>query len=330
MARRIEVVASEVVRLGDRTSIVRLGDPWGRIGTGECSPLPGRSPDSPDDAMHALQWAVAAPLALRPTAPAIAAALDLIDRRFPAARLALETALLDLAAQVTGASIAELLSPFPASRLACSAIVAPDGADAPPGIGTWKVKLGEPARLERDLDDLRRALAGRDVRVRLDINRRWSGAEADRYLPLLADLDPQWVEEPTSAAEFLSLSTPSVPIALDESALDAEADTILALERGQVRALILKPAVLGGLWAAAAWAGRARRAGAVPIISHLLDGPVALAAYAELALALAIPGDPAAGLGLHAGLAALPPAAVPQLADGLHIESHRGGLGVSL
>jgi o-succinylbenzoate synthase len=332
MSAAIEVVAAEVVRLGARTSIVRLVDRSGRTGTGECSPLPGRSPDSPDDAMRAVERAVAAPpTALPPTAPAIAAVVDVIDRRFPAARLALETALFDLAAQLTGKSIAALLSPRPARRLDCSAIVSPHGADAPPGIGTWKVKLGEPGRLERDLDDVRRAVAGRDIRLRLDINRQWSGAEATRYLPLLADLEPQWVEEPTSAADLLVLAAPSpVPIALDESALDAEAETILALERGLVRALVLKPAVLGGLWAAAAWAERARRAGVIPIISHLLDGPVSLAAYAELALAVATPGDPAAGLGLHAGLAALPAAAVPQLAGGVHIESHPGGLGVAL
>jgi L-alanine-DL-glutamate epimerase-like enolase superfamily enzyme len=331
MSRAIEVAAAEVVRLGARTSIVRLVDRSGRTGVGECSPLPGRSPDSPDDAMRALQGAVAAPLPPLPsTASAIAAAISIIDRRFPAARLALETALFDLAAQLTSASVAELLSPRPAIRLACSAIVSPDGAGAPPGIGTWKVKLGEPGRLERDLDDLRRAVAGRDIQLRLDINRQWSAAEAGRYLPLLADLEPEWIEEPTSAADLLALGPPSVPIALDESLLDAEAGTIRALERGLVRALVIKPAVLGGLSAAAAWAGRARRAGAVPIVSHLLDGPVALAAYAELALALASPGDPAAGLGLHAGLAALPAAAAPQLAGGLHLESHRGGLGVAL
>lgn len=332
MTAAIELVRAEVVRLGDRTSIVRLTCRSGRTGTGECSPLPGRSPDSPAGAAAALQRALAPPLApLPPTAPAIAAAIDTVDHAFPAARLALETALLDLAAQATGASVAELLAPRPAGRLACSAIVSPTGAGAPPGVGTWKVKLGEPERLERDLSDLGRALAGRSIQVRLDINRQWSGAEAARYLPLLVDLDPQWVEEPTSAAELLALGPSPVPLALDESLLDAEADTLLALDRGLVRALVIKPAVLGGLAAAAAWAGRARRAGAVPIVSHLLDGPVALAAYAELALALARPGDPAAGLGRHRGLDALPDVPVPQLSsDGLHIESHRGGLGVAL
>jgi o-succinylbenzoate synthase len=334
----LAIARAEVARIGDRTVIVRLTDGAGRTGCGEGSPLPGRSPESAADCARALERALAAPLsALPPTAAAAAAAIEMIDRALPAARFALETALLDLAAQATGASVAELLAARPADQLACSAVVPPTGAGAPPGVTTWKVKLGDPARLDQDLADLRRALAGAPVpvRVRVDVNRRWSRAEAARYLPRLAELAAdvalEWVEEPTAAADLLALgdAQPFV-IALDESVADAEVDTEEALRRGLARVLVLKPAVLGGLSAAASWAARARAAGATPVVSHLFDGPVALAACAELALALALPGDPAAGLGLHAGLASLPLARVPQLGDGTILRSHRPGLGVAL
>jgi L-Ala-D/L-Glu epimerase len=328
---RIEVVRAEVLRTGERTAILRLTDSEGRIGLGEASPLPGRSIDDAAACARALESA--APRALPATAEAAAAEAASIDARLPAARFALETALLDLAAQVRGASVAELLTEKPAARVACSVVVPPGGAgpDVPPGIATWKVKIGEPDRLDGDLAALRRAPPG--VRLRLDVNRRWSGAEAAAYLPRLAALSPEWVEEPTSAAALLALADraalPPVPLALDESAVDDPAATIEAIERGLVRVLVLKPAVLGGLAAVAAWAARARRTGAVPVVSHLFDGPIAFAACAELALALARPGDPAAGLGPHGGLAALPGMRAPQLA-GDHLAPHRPGLGVAL
>ena len=343
----LAIALAEVARIGDRTVVVRLTDRAGRTGCGEGSPLPGRSPDSAADCARALERALAgvpstsALSALAPTAAAAAAAIQVIDGALPAARFALETALLDLAAQARGPSVAELLAEQtggrPLDELACSAVVPPTGAGAPAGVATWKVKLGDPDRLEQDLADLRRALAGApgSVRVRLDINRRWSRAEAGRYLPRLAelalDVALEWVEEPTSAPDLIALAAPQpFAIALDESVADAPADTEEALRRGLARVLVLKPAVLGGLSAAAIWAGRARAAGAVPVVSHLFDGPVALAACAELALALARPGDPAAGLGHHAGLASLPPVRVPQLGAGAALRSHRPGLGVAL
>ncbi len=369
----VEVVQAEVLRAGDRTLILRLRDRGGRDGWGDCSPLPGRSPDTTEGCARALERALAGrpPLpALAPTSTAAAGAIDVLDRSLPAARFALETALLDLAAQVTGRSVAELLADEPIARLACSAVVPPTGPgpDVPPGIATWKVKIGDLARLEQDLADIGRAPP--HVRVRLDVNGRWSRAEAAHHLPHLAALGPEWVEEPTSAADIIALAAlgalpalaplgpvgalgsvgplgaigalptvralpavgapPPVTLALDESVVDDPAATIEALERGLVRVLVHKPAILGGLAAVAGWAARARRAGAVPVVSHLFDGPIALAASAELALALARSGDPAAGLGPHHGLAVLPGARIPQLAGGgTHIESHRPGLGVA-
>ena len=268
----------------------------------------------------------------------ICLASERIGGATPAARFALETALVDLAAQAIGCSVAELLARDltgepagePAHQLACSAVVPPTGAgpEVPAAITTWKVKIGELDRLEQDLADLRRIPRG--VHLRLDVNRRWSRAECEQHLPRLAELGPDWVEEPTTAADLVALGAGSpVVLALDESLVDEVDASRLALERGLVRVLVLKPALLGGLAAARAWAERARAAGAVPVVSHLFDGPIALAACAELALALARPGDPAAGLGPHRGLAAVPGARIAQLvAGGASLASHRPGLGI--
>ena len=346
ISRPARLARAEVMRAGDRAVIVRVADRDGRIGWGEASPLPGRSPESPDVAAAALEGALADLLAgpetrdLPATAGAAAAiARERITASAPSARFALEAALVDLAAQARGSSVAALLAEergaAPLDRLACSAVVEPTGPDAALAaeIATFKVKLGDPDRLEQDLAALRRWRRGA---LRLDVNRRWSEADCERWLPRLAELEPDWVEEPGTAAVILALAARRGPeglpvaLALDESLVDEVDGAIQAIERGLVRAVVLKPALLGGLAAAAAWAARARAAGVVPVVSHLFDGPVALAAYAELALALAAPGDPAAGLGPHRGLDAIAPGArVMQLVDGgAEMAAHRGGLGV--
>lgn len=314
------IATRELSRAGERTLLLRAVDRDGRVGFGECSPLPGRSPDALDACARALETA---------------ATPDEIDPALPAARFALETALLDLAAQAAGTSVAACLGPPSVAELPCSAVVAADGAGAPRGVHTYKVKIGR-APLDAELAALARLRADHAahlIDLRLDLNRAWTGAQAAALLSRLAPLAPALVEEPCSASDLLALpAPPPVPIALDESVRDQPDATCAALDRGLVRALVLKPAVLGGASACAAWAERARAAGAVPLISHLFDGPVALAACAELALALAHPGDPAPGLGPHAGLAAFPGVTVPQLRTaGGHalLSSHRPGLGVS-
>jgi o-succinylbenzoate synthase len=301
--RRVDI--DSIVRLA-RGALVRVRR-GGRVGVGECAPLPGRSPDTIDACVRALETA---------------RALHDVPASLPAARFALETALADLDAQERGCSVAGVLAAAPHAVLPCSAVVRLGGSS---DAGTWKVKIGA-GRVEDEVAQLHAVPAG--VRLRLDVNRRWDRDTAARALPLLAALSPEWVEEPMPARELVALGPPPVPIALDESVLDDPDATMAALDRGLVRALVLKPAVLGGLAACARWAARARTAGAVPIVSHLFDGPVALAACIELALALAQPGDPAPGLGRHDGLGDWPPVDIPQL-RGVTLVSHRPGLGVA-
>ena len=310
----VELASVELVRRTSRHLLVRARDRAGRTGWGECSPLPGRSPDTVDRCAAVLG----------------SGSLADLPPDLPAARFALETALLDLAAQAAGGSVAALLADDPLAALAASAVVAPGDPPPPhphpPGdpVTTWKVKIGR-GDPDRELDALRR-LRPQVRHLRIDVNRAWSRAEAARRLPPLAALEPEWVEEALSAEDLLAAGGAPLPVALDESALDQPEATREALERGLVAALVLKPALLGGHLACLAWAARAREAGAVPVVSHLFDGPIALAACAELALAIGRPGDPAAGLGRHAGLAALPDIAVPQL-SGAELVSHRPGLG---
>jgi L-alanine-DL-glutamate epimerase-like enolase superfamily enzyme len=69
-----------------------------------------------------------------------------------------------------------------------------------------------------------------------------------------------------------------------------------------VRTFVLKPTLLGGLIRTRSLAERASASGRSFVISHLLEGEIARAACAHLALAL---GGLAAGLGDHPALARL-------------------------
>jgi len=95
-----------------------------------------------------------------------------------------------------------------------------------------------------------------------------------------------------------------LPFALDESLRDEELSQRL-LGSGSIRAVVIKPMVLGGLRASFAVAERAAAHGAEYLVSHTFDGPIARAVTAELALALQA--ELAAGLGSHPALALWPP-----------------------
>jgi L-alanine-DL-glutamate epimerase-like enolase superfamily enzyme len=92
--------------------------------------------------------------------------------------------------------------------------------------------------------------------------------------------------------------------------------------------LVLKPTVLGGLVACLALAREAAARGLAATVTHTFDGPVALAAAAELAAALP-GGGPACGLDRHGGLDAWPPTSIPQLHPAHVASANRPGLGLA-
>ncbi|AQS71394.1 enolase C-terminal domain-like protein [Streptomyces pactum] len=71
--------------------------------------------------------------------------------------------------------------------------------------GFTQIKLKVGADLADDIRRLRaaRAAVGPGVRIAVDANQRWNVAEAVEWTNALADLDPYWVEEPTSPDDIL-------------------------------------------------------------------------------------------------------------------------------
>lgn len=222
----------------------------------------------------------------------------------PAADFARFAAKLDLDGKRQGRPAHALLGAT-RTRLPLSSLVASVAeAENAWARGVRVLKVKDPALLA----PLRARFA--DAELRLDMN----GRAAD---PSVLASRPLYIEEGGLA-----------PRALDES-LQRRSDEEVArmLARREIAALVLKPMTLGPgrCLALAALAA----ANDVPVtITHCMDGPIALAAAA--ALALALPGRVlAVGLDRHRGLDAWPPASIAALGDAEIRATDAPGLGVT-
>jgi len=298
-----------------RFAVLTLTSEDGSIGVGEASPLPGYSPDSIDDAAEELQALVDEPIEADPSLEPRA----LLDRmpevqliEHPSARFALESALLDWLGRVRGEPVHALLAagrarPIPIADLVLEADPArwPDHVDGLCADGATHIKLKVGVALDQEVAALRTV---RDrhpgLAMRLDANGRIDIADLRRHAATLESLDLELIEEPVASQDWLEAVSLRLPFALDETLRDESMSRWL-LGEGHIRALVIKPAVLGGVTAALDLAKIAREHGAQPVLSHAFDGPIARAATAELALALQT--ELAAGLGSHPALDLWPP-----------------------
>ena len=318
-------------------ALVTLTDDRGNTGVGEASPLPGYSPDTLDEVMSAIESAAPSLTDLElPDALADIA----FDAPSPSARFALESALLDLLGRRQGVAARTLLGAPRAVAVSGYAQASSAGelvtavqALLRAGMGTVKVKVGggsfeadraAVARLRGELGDA--------WTLRLDANGAWSLDEARANLESLAPYDVSLIEQPVAGADVLLLGETAIPWAADESLLlPAVRERLLDPKDRTARlgcaALVLKPALLGGFLTCRAIAQRAAPLRLGIIVTHLFDGPVALAACRAFARSLCVT-PLASGLGPHAGLAAWPThvfAAGPWVGD-----DDAPGLGVDL
>jgi L-Ala-D/L-Glu epimerase len=286
------------VEWSDRAScIITLESDSGVRGRGEAAPLPGFSPDG----LQACQQALSG-LDLSGIADHLESDRDLIGelgrasvrlpQNQPAARAALEGALLDLWARAAGVPAWALLCPAvraPRARAVAALLMGePEQAleqalvARARGITTFKFKIGRPGRLDRELAAVQqlRAELGPLARLRLDANQSLTLAQAKQYLPRFAACDLEFVEEPCAPHELLQLSELGLPCVLDESLAAG------VRPRQGDRAVILKPTLLGGVSSCFALARAARAVGAQVVLSHAFEGPLGLGLSAALALSI--------------------------------------------
>ena len=308
----IEAVANARRSWTTRVSVrVMLDDGAGHVGLGEAAPLAGFSPESASDArraLAALEWPERAPMSLA----AVRAIVERIDPALPSARFAAETALTSLMASTFEVPLWALYADEAHAIPICAALLADDvsaieaGAReaAAFGMQAVKLKVGRGDRqTERALLTIVRDVLP-DAELRLDANGAFSAEGIEERLAELARYAPAFLEEAAPLPVVLAREAPApFPLAVDESlAGDAEARLEEALGCDDIGAVVLKPTLLGGIGRCLALAQRARRAGRAVVVSHMLEGVIARAAAAHLAVIL---GGHAAGLGEHPALAPL-------------------------
>lgn len=299
--------------------LLRLASVDGLHGHGDCAPLPASGTEDAARAEAALA-ALLRGIVGRTVSEALAA-LPPAPGDAPAARCAVECALLDLAAQAAGHPLAEALRGAPAARsvavnAALGALIDVDAATlraaVAQGFTVLKLKVGTapPGQEIARLRTLAAALPA-GVRLRLDANRAWPASVAAEFIAACGDLPLDMLEEPLADPRADALAdlqaAAAFPLALDESAPCRPDDPFFAAP--PVRRLVLKPPRLGGLRPALALARRAAGAGLACVVTGSIDSACGLLAAAHLAAALATDtpaprdGRRAAGQELAHGLA---------------------------
>ena len=271
--------------------LVRLTDDEGRVGFGEATPLEELGGETPEQAHAALELA-AERLGKSPDWN-----LDQAPELTPAARFALDTAMLDLAAQRAGLPLAYVLNPSARDRVEVNALLqggpealaAEARAAVEAGFGTAKLKVAG-RTLEEDLARVRAVReAASGLKLRIDANGGWTEAEALAALRAFEPLGIELCEQPVAAGALEALERlhgeTAIPLAADEALVSAAARERL-IERRAVDVLVLKPALVGGLVQALRTARAAEAAGLGAYVTSGIDGEVARAATAQLAAAL--------------------------------------------
>ena len=299
-------------------------DEYGRVGLGEASPLPGYSNETVDECAVVLKdiHQKIGPIDLKQeTAANIADSFCDIEvelKSCPSARFALETALFDIVGKIRGCSVSSLLSNSASyGSLQVNGLVSLDKnpealtesarRQVEEGYRVIKVKGGHREIPLKEqictLASLRKAV-GEKIELRLDVNGAWSVDEADVALKELEFLKLEFLEEPVADGRIKELVPCKTAIAADESLVESSLVEMF-LEREVPEVFVLKPALLGGLIYCYDLGEIASGLGKKLVVSHMFDGPVALAACCELAFSFT-KAPLACGLKRHGGLGIWP------------------------
>lgn len=306
--RRIALVRPFVTAVRTATAIdvvlVEARDSDGRSGWGEAPTSWRVTGESRESVSAAVEGPLTEGALGRPTDDP-AATSGLLARRLArnsAARMAVDCALYDLAAQSAGVPLYRYLggengtvrtdmtisAGLPGAD--DDAIIATALAHRDGGFGTLKVKVGAGGDDTSVLRRLRAEL-GPDVVLRVDANQAWSGEQAVSVISGWEDsgLGIQLVEQPVAmddldALEFVTRHV-QTPILADESVWSTR-DLTEVIRRGAADLVNIKLAKTGGLTEAIRMAELARQHDVTVIIGCMMESHVGISAAASLACAL--------------------------------------------
>ena len=197
------------------------------------------------------------------------------------------------------------------------------------GFTTFKLKLGSGDDVEQ-VRAVRQAI-GMEARIRVDVNAAWDLRTAKRSLAALESFALELAEQPVDSLEEMAelAAATSIPLAADES-VASWADAERAASMGACKFTGIKLSKVGGPEEAVAIAD------VLPAyVSSALDGPVGIAAAAQVAQTLAASEHPerldlAHGLATQRLFASTVAAVECELRDGLLHLPPGPGLGVEI
>jgi L-alanine-DL-glutamate epimerase-like enolase superfamily enzyme len=266
------------------------------------------------------------------------------------ARCAVETALVDLRGRRVKGSAAKTGS---TEAVPCNATLVAGAPEqvaaqalrwADDGFTTFKLKLGGESAKTRtesglsrtrdpDVEQVRavREAVGSQARIRVDVNEAWDLETAKRTLAELEPLGIELAEQPVAGLEAMAelAASTSIPLATDESVASSE-EAERAAMLGACEYTGIKLSKVGGPEEALAIAD------VLPAyVTSALDGPVGIAAGAQVALSLAETGHPerlhlAHGLATQRLFASTIASVECQLRDGMLHLPPGPGLGVEI
>ena len=269
--------------------LIRLVGKDAFVGWGEAAPLPGFSGETVDDVLdQAQEWG-------RGSRDAGCATLA----------FAIDSAIDDLKRQRDRTE-----QPQPRRKIVhVNALVDGSGLDerqvndrVNAGYRCFKLKVGTQS-IDADIERVRRlrTLLPADIRLRLDANRAWSYGESARFLDGVADVDIAYIEEPVRQRDDLwkLAGSVAIPIALDETAREILPEDLDSFTFA--KAIVLKPALLGGMDVYRRWIDAARRHGMQVVLTGAYESGVSMRRVINLAAELE--SDAAHGLSTYEWLA---------------------------
>ncbi len=282
--------------------IIELSDKHGNAGYGDISPLPGLHAESLSDCLTILKnnISIIKNTPIPENIPNHQQPLSLP----PSVAFGLDMAKLGLISAVKGEPIQYIINDSAPDSIKINALLTRNMDNDVEQIKSWlqqgyttiKIKVGgNPVDTEIDRIHKIQQTFKNIIVLRLDANRAWSFKDASTFIQNINTDNIEYIEEPlTNPLQLQELADQvAVPIALDESlTLFNQEETPLP---DWVRAIILKPAVLGPLSNTLLLADKAKRQNIKSIITSVFDSGLALQFYARLSAALSGP-DTAAGL----------------------------------
>lgn len=160
------------------------------------------------------------------------------------------------------------------------------------GCRCFKIKVaGEPSKMAELVKAKAAEIRGR-ANLRLDANRAWNEAEALTFFDAIHGINYQYLEEPVndSAALRRLIENPNVKIALDETLREISPEDLMSFVG--VKAVVLKPTLLGGLAISRAFVQAAESIEAVSVVSSSFESPVGLRSLAKFAASLSKTPEP--------------------------------------